>query len=69
MWCLCASPWYEAVKAAASHPLGDKIVPRVVLEATHERALSDGKFTKDEIGKFAADVRQADPAKGTTTSK
>ncbi|GAA5988263.1 hypothetical protein JCM10908_002137 [Rhodotorula pacifica] len=56
VWCLCASRWYEAVKAAASHPLGDKIVPRVVLEATHERALRDGKFTQEEIGKYAAEV-------------
>ncbi|BGP17046.1 hypothetical protein JCM10213_000318 [Rhodosporidiobolus nylandii] len=41
VWCLCASRWLEAFRASASHPLGDKIVPRVVLEATHERALKE----------------------------
>ncbi|BGP56097.1 hypothetical protein JCM8202v2_003708 [Rhodotorula sphaerocarpa] len=66
VWCLCASRWYEAVKAAASHPLGDQIVPRVVLEATHERALQDGRFTKDEVVKYAADITDGDasPAPG-----
>ncbi|GAA5880182.1 hypothetical protein JCM3774_006080 [Rhodotorula dairenensis] len=56
VWCLCARRWYEAVKAAASHPLGTEIIPRVVLEATHENALDDGEFTKDEVGKYAAEV-------------
>ncbi|EGU12042.1 hypothetical protein RTG_01924 [Rhodotorula toruloides ATCC 204091] len=53
VWCLCASRWYEALKAAASHPLGEQIVPRVVLEATHERAPLDGGFSKEELERFA----------------
>ena len=56
MWCLCARRWYEAVKAAATHPLGDEIIPRVVLEATHERALQDGGFTAEEVAKYPAEA-------------
>ncbi|GAA6006471.1 DUF2237 domain-containing protein [Rhodotorula paludigena] len=53
VWCLCASRWYEALKASASHPDGEAIVPRVVLEATHERAPLDGRFDKSELERFA----------------
>lgn len=56
VWCLCARRWYEAVKAAATHPLGDQIIPRVVLEATHERALQDGGFTAEEVAKYPAEA-------------
>ncbi|GAA5968238.1 hypothetical protein JCM8115_006165 [Rhodotorula mucilaginosa] len=56
VWCLCARRWYEAVKAAATHPLGDEIIPRVVLEATHERALQDGGFTAEEVAKYPAEA-------------
>ncbi|GAA5979062.1 hypothetical protein JCM11641_004960 [Rhodosporidiobolus odoratus] len=41
VWCLCASRWLQALQASSSHPLGEKIVPRLVLEATHERALKE----------------------------
>lgn len=37
-WCLCSKRWNEAVQASADHKLGDKIIPRVLLEATHEKA-------------------------------
>ncbi|GAA5824568.1 hypothetical protein JCM11251_000479 [Rhodosporidiobolus azoricus] len=53
VWCLCASRWMEAFKAAASHPQGEAIVPRVVLEATHERALRDGRIEMEVLEKFA----------------
>ncbi len=38
LWCICASRWAEALFASRSHPLGDAIVPRVILESTHEQA-------------------------------
>ncbi|TNY18586.1 hypothetical protein DMC30DRAFT_412305 [Rhodotorula diobovata] len=53
IWCLCATRWFEAFRAAASHPLGDRIVPRVVLEATHERAPADGKFERAVLERWA----------------
>ncbi|SCV70058.1 BQ2448_1452 [Microbotryum intermedium] len=34
-WCLCASRWWEAVKASQEHPEGESIVPKVVLGSTH----------------------------------
>ncbi|GAA5924317.1 hypothetical protein JCM3775_005657 [Rhodotorula graminis] len=54
VWCLCASRWFEAFRAAATHPLGDAIIPRVVLEATHERAPADGNFDRSILEKWAA---------------
>ena len=54
VWCLCASRWFEAFRAAATHPLGDAIIPRVVLEATHERAPADGNFDRAVLEKWAA---------------
>lgn len=41
-WCLCAARWKEAVDASATHPDGEKIVPRVTLEASHVAALEKG---------------------------
>lgn len=37
-WCLCAKRWNESVQASLDHPLGEAIVPRVQIEATHEKA-------------------------------
>ncbi|SCZ90373.1 BZ3500_MvSof-1268-A1-R1_Chr9g10808 [Microbotryum saponariae] len=48
-WCLCASRWWEAVKASESHPDGEAIVPRVVVQSTH--------------AKWAQGVRAADEEK------
>ncbi|BGP40951.1 hypothetical protein JCM10449v2_004916 [Rhodotorula kratochvilovae] len=53
VWCLCASRWLEALRASASHPRGEDIVPRVVLEATHERAPADGGFDRGVLERFA----------------
>ena len=50
-WAICAGRWQEALEASESHPDGEKIVPRVVLEATHEQAL---KFAKlEDLARFA----------------
>ncbi|KAM0749126.1 hypothetical protein T439DRAFT_327621 [Meredithblackwellia eburnea MCA 4105] len=38
-WAICASRWQEAFEARYDVANGDAIVPRVILEATHERAL------------------------------
>jgi len=50
-WCLCASRWLEAFQAREQY--GDKIVPRVFLEATNEKALNKVKL--EDLKKFAAD--------------
>ncbi|GAA5911737.1 uncharacterized protein JCM6883_001251 [Sporobolomyces salmoneus] len=52
VWCLCASRWAQALRASATHPLGEKIVPSVILEATHRKALRDGGIEKDELVKY-----------------
>ena len=36
-WCLCASRWLEALRAANSPD--DRVVPKVFLNATNEKAL------------------------------
>lgn len=38
-WCLCASRWQEAMKAAEAGKLAKEDVPKVHLHATHEKAL------------------------------
>ncbi|GAA5852854.1 hypothetical protein JCM8547_004709 [Rhodosporidiobolus lusitaniae] len=53
VWCLCASRWAEALRLSSSHPQGESIVPRVVLEATHERALEAGGIAREELEMFA----------------
>ncbi|GAA6009155.1 hypothetical protein JCM10207_004285 [Rhodosporidiobolus poonsookiae] len=53
VWCLCASRWLEALTAARTHEKGEEIVPRVVLEATHERALQDAPIPREELERFA----------------
>lgn len=50
-WCLCASRWREAFDARKSDE--DKIVPKVYLGATHEKALNS--VTLEELRKFQAD--------------
>ncbi|GAA6058940.1 hypothetical protein JCM10212_002892 [Sporobolomyces blumeae] len=52
VWCLCASRWAQALFASRSHPLGNKIVPRVILESTHELALKDGGVERSEMEKY-----------------
>jgi len=45
--------WREAFDARKNHPEGDKIVPKIFLNATNEKAL--GKISMDELKAFAAD--------------
>ncbi|KAK0278833.1 hypothetical protein LTR35_009098 [Friedmanniomyces endolithicus] len=52
-WCLCASRWLEAFEARGSDPAGDKIVPKVFLKATNEKALK--KIDLEDLKKFAVD--------------
>jgi len=52
-WCLCTTRWYEAFQARAREPAGDKIVPKVFLNATNEKAL--GKIPLEDLKAFAAD--------------
>ncbi|KAK0311878.1 hypothetical protein LTR01_002792 [Friedmanniomyces endolithicus] len=53
-WCLCASRWLEAFEARGSEPAGDKIVPKVFLKATNEKALK--KIDLEDLKKFAVDT-------------
>lgn len=39
-WCLCAARWKEAFDVKGR--LGDSVVPKVILEATHQAALVGG---------------------------
>ncbi|KAF1353786.1 hypothetical protein BDV97DRAFT_375679 [Delphinella strobiligena] len=50
-WCLCVTRWKEAFDARGKE--GDKIVPKVFLNATNEKALN--KVSMDELKLFAAD--------------
>jgi len=52
-WCLCASRWLEAFEAREREPAGDKIVPKIFLNATNEKAL--GKINMEDLKAFAAD--------------
>lgn len=45
--------WREAFDARKNHPQGDKIVPKIFLNATNEKAL--GKISMDELKMYAAD--------------
>lgn len=53
-WCLCASRWKEAFDARGKE--GEKIVPKIFLNATNEKALS--KISMDDLKKYAADKEQ-----------
>ena len=55
-WCLCASRWLEAFQARERDPNGDKIVPKVFLEATNEKAL--GKINLEDLKAFAVDRKE-----------
>ncbi|GAB7344176.1 hypothetical protein MBLNU457_2068t1 [Dothideomycetes sp. NU457] len=50
-WCLCVSRWREAFDARGQ--MGDKIVPKIFLNATNEQALN--KVSMDELKQFAVD--------------
>lgn len=50
-WCLCVSRWKEAFDARTGD--GDRKVPKVVLEATNERALE--KVGVEDLRKFSAE--------------
>lgn len=52
-WCLCASRWKEAFDARKNEAAGDRIVPKVFLSATSEKAL--GKVSMDDLKMFAQD--------------
>lgn len=52
-WGLCSSRWQEALEHSRDHPEGERIVPRVVLEATHQRALRDGGIKFEDLQRFA----------------
>ncbi|KAF4550788.1 Hypothetical protein D9617_16g015780 [Elsinoe fawcettii] len=52
-WCLCASRWLEAFEAKGNDPRGEKIVPKVFLEATNESALK--KIDLEVLRKYAAE--------------
>ncbi|KAL1296590.1 hypothetical protein AAFC00_000086 [Neodothiora populina] len=50
-WCLCVSRWKEAFDARGKE--GDKIVPKIFLNATNEKALN--KVSLADLKMFAAD--------------
>lgn len=52
-WCLCASRWLEAFEAQGREKEGSKIVPKVFLKATNEKAL--GKINLEDLKGFAVD--------------
>ena len=57
-WCLCASRWREAFEARGREPAGDKIVPRVILAATNEKALRTVGL--EELKAFAVDKERTE---------
>ncbi|KAF2222502.1 hypothetical protein BDZ85DRAFT_263767 [Elsinoe ampelina] len=54
-WCLCASRWLEAFEAKGGDPRGEKIVPKVYLEATNESALK--KIDLEVLRKYAVEKK------------
>ncbi|KAG8630471.1 hypothetical protein KVT40_002090 [Elsinoe batatas] len=54
-WCLCASRWLEAFEAKGSDSRGEKIVPKVYLEATNESALK--KIDLEVLRKYAVEKK------------
>ena len=52
-WCLCASRWLEAFEARGREKDGDKIVPKIFLNATNSKAL--GKINLEDLKAFAVD--------------
>ncbi|KAK4555927.1 hypothetical protein LTR86_007147 [Recurvomyces mirabilis] len=55
-WCLCTSRWLEAFQARGNEAAGDKIVPKIFLNATNEKALN--KINLDDLKAFAADNKE-----------
>ncbi|KAK5155042.1 hypothetical protein LTS14_005997 [Recurvomyces mirabilis] len=51
--CLCTTRWLEAFQARDKEAAGDKIVPKIFLNATNEKALN--KINLDDLKAFAAD--------------
>lgn len=56
-WCLCASRWLEAFEARGREKEGDKIVPKVFLAGTNEKAL--GKIELEVLKRYAIDKEAA----------
>ena len=54
-WCLCTARWLEAFKAMKSGEIGEKAVPRVVLEATDQSALQ--KVELEDLKRFAVEEK------------
>ena len=52
-WCLCASRWLEAFEARGREKDGDKIVPKIWLNATNEKDLN--KIKIEDLKAFAVD--------------
>jgi uncharacterized protein (DUF2237 family) len=50
-WCLCVNRWREACEARSGD--GDRKVPKVVLEATNERALEGVRI--EDLKRFAVE--------------
>ena len=63
-WCLCVSRWKQSLDAYKRGELPKEGVPRVKLEATHQRALD--VVSLDDLKGFALDDGSAaqDPARG-----
>lgn len=52
--------WKEALLASRTHPLGEKIVPRVNLGGTSMTAVGEGrgKVTREEVERFREEVER-----------
>lgn len=65
-WCLCVSRWKESLDAFRRGEIARTAVPKVQLNATHEKALS--KVTIEDLQEFAVNRSQAvgesDPSQG-----
>lgn len=57
-WCLCASRWLEAFEAKGREKDGDKIVPKIWLSATNEKAL--GKIRMEDLKAYAKDADKSE---------
>ncbi|KAI9665312.1 MAG: hypothetical protein M1831_001749 [Alyxoria varia] len=50
-WCVCAARWREALDASRNSGVGDGVVPKVHLDATHQKALD--AVNLDDLKRFA----------------
>ena len=55
-WCLCASRWLEAFEAQGREKDSSKIVPKIFLKATNEKALRTLDLA--DMKKFALDKEE-----------